>query len=96
MQTKTKVLGTAAAAGAVCSAVSVVPALLAGGGLATLGGAAFAGNEVFAVAALAVAVGAALYWQRRRTARKAALGCGCGGNCGDGDRASPTCALPSK
>lgn len=95
MQTKTKLIGAAAACGA-CCAVSILPAVLAGGGLAAIGGAAFAGDEIFVTVLVFVAAGAFLFWRKSNAIQKAAEACRCGGTCGAADRPDPSCALPTK
>lgn len=95
MQTRTKLLGATAACAA-CCAVSVVPALFAGGGLAALGGAAFAGREVLVVALAVVAVAGVLFWRKRSASRKAAEHCGCGSTCAETGSPDPSCALPTR
>ena len=95
MQTRTKLLGAAAACAA-CCAVSILPAVLAGGDLAAIGGAAFAGDEVFVIVLALVAAGAFLFWRKRNASQKAAEACGCGGTCAQADGPAPNCALPTK
>lgn len=95
MRNRTKLLGAASACAA-CCAVSILPAVLAGGGLAALGGAVFVGNEVFAITLTLVAAGGILVWHKRSASRKTAEACGCGGSCSESDGTDRSCALPTK
>ena len=101
MNNALKLGGLAAAACSACCAVSVVPAIMAGTGLAAVG-AATLWTWTPAIALLAVPIGTLYFLWRRKphAADRASLGlqqadpCGCGGACASGDSQSDDTTLP--